>query len=260
MHTQDLMHIVCTCTYIQFDMLPRVAYMLNDGDLINAVNPYIVKTLSDGLHVGLPRVFGEQNYVAMAFNDNLGMSSVEGQRSHTVTSYDELSVTVTWSNGLSAPIVRGMPYVTMFYDNKTPSLKFGGAILSPSGQVSGNRFEVALNNNQRWIIYTSSSVTFSVNGDTLECSAPFSGSLRAAGVAEGSQYDLNTLDSHSGKIPVGGSISAEVEGDMAVMKINWQTEGRGDLLMMALKHQLDTITNTHRIHLNIYIPPFIPTI
>ena len=28
--------------------------VLDQGDLINAVNPYIVKTLSDGLHVCLP--------------------------------------------------------------------------------------------------------------------------------------------------------------------------------------------------------------
>ena len=30
--------------------------VLEDGDLINAVNPYIVKTLSDGLHVCLPTI------------------------------------------------------------------------------------------------------------------------------------------------------------------------------------------------------------
>merc|ERR1711971_490190 len=35
--------------------------VLNEGDLINAVNPYIVKTMNDGLHVCLPDFFLAQN-------------------------------------------------------------------------------------------------------------------------------------------------------------------------------------------------------
>ena len=55
-----------------------------------------------------------------------------------------------------APIVRGMPYATIFYDGLTPVMKFGHAILSNSG--SGTRYEVTLNNEQKWIIYASSDI------------------------------------------------------------------------------------------------------
>jgi len=222
--------------------------VLNDGDLINVVNPYIVKTLADGLHVSIPAVYDQENYVAAAFHDNVIMSSTEGAGAHYVTAYDELSVTIAWEVGLSSPLVRGMPYVTMFYDNKTPQLTFEGAVLSPSGSVSGQRFEVSLNNNQKWIIYTSAEVTFTVNGNSLVASGPMSGSVRAAGMTEGTQYDVDSLDACAGKIPVGGSISAEVEGDIANMNFNWVTQGSGDLLMMALKHQLDTLTNSQTGH------------
>ena len=64
----------------------------------------------------------------------------------------------------------------------------------------------------------------------------------------GTQYDVDTLDACAGKIPVGGTISAEVEGDVANMNFNWVTEGSGELLMMALKHHLDTLTNPQTGH------------
>ena len=97
--------------------------VLDKGDLINVVNPYIVKTMNDGLHVCLPYFLGANNsFYAMAFVDNLIMSAAEDVGGHTVNSYDELSVTVGW-NGLEAPIVRGMPYATMKYKEKTPRLR-----------------------------------------------------------------------------------------------------------------------------------------
>ena len=97
--------------------------VLDKGDLINVVNPYIVKTMNDGLHVCLPYFLGANSFsYAMAFVDNLIMSASEDVGGHSVNSYDELSVTVGW-NGLEAPIVRGMPYATMKYREKTPRLR-----------------------------------------------------------------------------------------------------------------------------------------
>merc|ERR1712012_544061 len=159
---------------------------------------------SPGPHVCLPDFFGSESFYAMAFVDNLIMSATENVGAHSINSYDELSVTVGW-NGMEAPIVRGMPYATMKYSGKTPSLRFGGAVLSPSGQLSGSRFEVSLNNNQKWIIYSSSDITFTVNGNNLDASGAFTGSIRAAGVWEGGENavgDVATLDAHSDSVPV----------------------------------------------------------
>merc|ERR1739838_679705 len=112
------------------------------------------------------------------------MSASENLGNHQVTKYDELSVTVTWMPGgakFETPVVRGMPYATVLYENMTPSLRFGGAVLSPSGQVSGTRFEVTLNNGQKWIIYASTDITFNVNGPNFDATGTFSGSIRVAG-------------------------------------------------------------------------------
>ena len=224
--------------------------VLNDGDLVNVVNPYIVKTMTDGLHVCLPEFVGTDSYYYMAFADDLIMTTMEDPGSHAVKDYDELSVTVGWS-AMQAPIVRGMPYVTMLYSQATPILRFGAAITSPSGQDSGTRFEVSLNNNQKWIIYSSTEITFTVNGANLEASGPLTGPLRAAGVWESGSLaggDVATLDSHSGRIPIGGSVSASVEGDVATMEFVWEAEGEGELLMLALPHHQETLTNPATPH------------
>ena len=70
----------------------------------------------------------------------------------------------------------------------------------------------------------------------------YSGYLRAAAVMEGVGGSISVLDDHADRIPVGGVVSAEVEGDEAVMTFQWLTEGTGNrLLMMAQPHHMDTL-------------------
>ena len=123
--------------------------------------------------------------------------------------------------------------------------------MSPSGTLTGKRFEVTLNNNQRWLLYSSSEITLTVSGSNLEATGAFTGSIRAAGVWDSGPQtggDVATLDSHADKIPVGGQVSATVEGDLATMQFLWTCQGEGELLMMALAHQQQTLTNTATPH------------
>ena len=84
------------------------------------------------------------------------MTAKESLGGHVVNNYDDLSVTVTWDNGYKAPIVRGMPYATIIYTDLTPVLKFGHTILGVTGV--GQRFEVTLENGQKWMIYASTEI------------------------------------------------------------------------------------------------------
>ena len=59
--------------------------------------------------------------------------------------------------------------------------------------------------------------SFTKSGDDLVASGPFTGAVRAAAVWTGKEGDIATLDAHAEKIPVGGSVSAEVAGDVAHM-------------------------------------------
>ena len=136
--------------------------------MINNVNPYIVKTKGNGLHVCLPKTVSkvslrhpaifpfqvaEANYVYSGYEENVILSAFENTGgAHTVLTYDDLSVTVEWENGMSAPLVRGMPYVTISYPQITPDLSFGSTILSVTG--GNGRHEVKTENGQTWVIYT----------------------------------------------------------------------------------------------------------
>ena len=85
------------------------------------------------------------------------MSAQEDLGDRTVTKYDDLSVTMTWQNGIQAPIVRGMPYATVFYNNLTPKLTFGHAVVA-FNEASEQRFEVSLDNGQKWLVYASEEI------------------------------------------------------------------------------------------------------
>ena len=82
----------------------------------------------------------------------------------------------------------------------------------------------------------------------MNVNVPFTGTIRAAAVWDGMEGDVAILDAHAGKIPLAGTVSAEVSGDVAYMNFNWRTQGEGDLLMMALPHHLDTIVTTQTAH------------
>ena len=77
----------------------------------------------------------DPTYVLSYFTDNVAISATESLGSHVVSHFDELSVTVTWDGGFEVPVVRGMPYVTAYFTNLTPILKFGHAVLDVTGTV-----------------------------------------------------------------------------------------------------------------------------
>ncbi len=138
-----------------------------------------------------------------------------------ISSYDDLSVTIKYSKWVSgsgytgdymeAPIAKGMPYVTMKYNNMTPYLASQArslAAISVGGdpfvnvgnptEVEGKRFILRLNgdggpgNFIYWVLYTSEPVKFkaynaylNVNTSSplqaaLLCDSTFTGTLRAA--------------------------------------------------------------------------------
>jgi endo-1,3(4)-beta-glucanase len=117
-------------------------------------------------------------------------------------------------------------------------LSVNGAQVSP---VTGDRFVVALDNGQTWVVYASAPLTFSwMKGGILKASAIFNGAIRAAAVGAAADT-LDVLDAHRGAYPTGGDVAATVTGDAADIGFAWKKQGAGPLLMMALPHHLDSL-------------------
>merc|ERR1711892_948890 len=148
---------------------------------------------------------------------------------------------------MSAPIVRGMPYATVFYDELTPFITFGDDILSFQFDDSQTRLEVQTAS-QIWILYLSEQIVLTLQGNSFVAFGPFTGYVRAAGVEIGTPFSTSVLDEHATKIPIGGTIAADVDDDVATMRFIWEFIGNGDLIMMALPHHVDTLTNPLLAH------------
>jgi len=221
---------------------------LGGGGLTVNTLPYLVQVSGDALKFGAPNKVVDANFIISSMTENLSFRSEQSTPGQQITDYGPLHVSLAWGSGsgsMHTDLVRGQPYMTMHYTALTPRIGTVHAINSVNGGSAssantGTRFEVAMNNGQTWVIYASSTITLSLNNGGLVASAPFTGSLRAALLDASSEA---TLDAHAARIPTGGNVLATATGDVGTITFDWQTEGSGPLLMMALPHHMDVLVS-----------------
>jgi len=194
--------------------------------------------------------------------------------------YTDISVSVKFYNTTNtnnyyyAPIVKGMPYVTMFYNNVTPAVYFpspavykvNDVIAVPNQQFTGTSFKVqtAIGNpgatrSTTWMLYSSQPITlqFSTATQTLGLlgNAPFTGYIRAANLTY--DNDPNAADTTSRKamldayakfVPIRGDVSASTPNGSSTSTLTFNftrynegSLGSDSLLMMALPHHVDIL-------------------
>ena len=176
--------------------------------------PYEVQAGDNGLKICFPSKVIQNTYIFTAFLDNLIFGSTIPIGNRQIVTFDELSVTMRWKNGIGemeVPLVRGMAYVTIFYTNLTPKISTIHAILNvndqpspqPGTEFSGENFSFEMNNGQKWNLYTSTPVTlvFIGVGEGFEFKEAYTGSVRAA-INTSPEVSL-ILDQYSNKIPIG---------------------------------------------------------
>lgn len=195
--------------------------------------------------------------------------------------YDDFSATIRWRDTITpnvgymeAPLVRGMPYVTMNYVNMRPFVAApappivsvnGTNVLgaNDSADITGTKFIVMLNGNvgtqnrQLWVVYSSSSITMRCKNNGMRfVGGSFTGYLRMAYVttrdldpnAADSTQRIALLDKYAKFYPTGGTFAATITSDTtkATMNFNFQSNinGNDSLLMMALPHHVPMLTNS----------------
>ncbi|MGB4761928.1 MAG: glycosyl hydrolase [Candidatus Saccharimonas sp.] len=256
--------------------LPGTADMVNAGmDRRTTVWPYMIRAQSDGVAFNKPfirkypdgrtlRNEHQINYDATA--TNWGWTSNQSPQiwryldlsfksSETITSryldrYDQLTATLRWNAGASymeAPIVKGMPYVTMRYFGLTPRFSTDNtdyhAIatvngVAPSGTVSGTKFKLTVNRpylgsgaTETWIIYASSSITFTVTTSGLVATNTFTGYLRAAVVPTPSAAEETVLDTYAHAVPTAGTSTVSVSGNISTTTFTYTKVGAGSTVL-----------------------------
>ena len=113
------------------------------------------------------------------------------------------------SNGkIEVPLVRGMPYVTLYYENVVPTISTINAILKINGQsvqpgmdFTSQKFDFEMNNGQTWKIYLSMDSTITFSGQKFTFQNAYSGYIRVAILTNSNMASI--MDQYSNKIPIG---------------------------------------------------------
>ena len=196
--------------------------------------------------------------------------------------YDDLSATLRWRNTanpsagyMEAPLVRGMPYFSMYYQNFRPLIAFPSPdLVSVNGHnvlgihdsidLTGTRFQLLLNGDsltfhrQIWMLYSTTPVTlrFKHNKITM-VGTSYTGYLRMAYVSTQGRdphyadttQRINLLDRYARFVPTGGTVSAGIGTDTsrATLSFNFSTSvpGNDSLMMMALPHHIPMLANSN---------------
>lgn len=212
----------------------------------------------------------------------MGTSEGANMKPSILNNYTDLSATVKWVNTsntsryYTAPIVRGMPYVTMFYNNIKPGVFFPSPTIMSVNDVNvsngmtftGTSFKLitggvnnTANRPQTWILFSSTPITlqYSTAGPTqgLITTTDFTGWLRIAHVTyQGENVTpqqvsdkINLLTAYAKFIPLSGAVSAQYSsGSTAQLQFTFTRYNEGSLgsdslLMMALPHHVDMLSN-----------------
>jgi endo-1,3(4)-beta-glucanase len=213
-----------------------------------ALFPYQVKVNTQGIDICVPNMNTSGSTAVLAtMLQNFSFRATTTAAQPKVTAFTDLGCTVTWTNGMSTRLVRGMAYVAMTYAAATPVLNTQNAITSvngvaagPTGSYTGTKFKMALNNGQTWILYSTSSVTLNLTGSsTLTASAVFTGTMKLALLPSGGSEA--TLDTYSAGLVTGGTVDYTVSGNTATQVFTWS--GTGPYLIYALPHHQAWLTS-----------------
>lgn len=207
--------------------------VLDDGNAVIYPTPHYVRAKNAGIEFGLPYLNVTDNSIGSGVENWIFLGCSETPQERTVSEWNDLSVTMTWSaqtGSMKAPFVSGSPYATMFYEGLHPQIGFN------SLDGTGARFEVTEGGNT-YIIYTSEEITFA---DGI-ASKPLTGWVR---IAISPNTDASkTLDAHANAVVVRGFVDLASKGTTPIVLFTFDTQGKGDALIMALPHHLDLIQN-----------------
>ncbi|KAL6139825.1 hypothetical protein ACLB2K_058126 [Fragaria x ananassa] len=206
-------------------------FVLNNGDAAEYFHPYSFRFSNSSLTLSYPTPIPSNASILQNFTADLTISTTQTQQQHqVVSSFSDLGVTLDIpSSNLRFFLVKGSPYLTCNVSVPTAlSISTTHAITSLSPNTKQNKFTINLNNNQTWILYSSSKIGLTKTNLSLIKSDSFCGVIRVA-LSPGSDAE-KVLDQFSSSYPVSGeALFTEAFG----LEYNWEKQGNGDLLMLA---------------------------
>uniref|UniRef100_A0A5B6ZHC3 glucan endo-1,3-beta-D-glucosidase n=1 Tax=Davidia involucrata TaxID=16924 RepID=A0A5B6ZHC3_DAVIN len=209
-------------------------FVLKNGDQPEYIHPYLIKSSLSSLTLCYPSQFSNSAFTYQIFNADLTISASNNSNpnsTHIISSYSDLSVTLDLpSSKLRFFLVRGSPFLTCAVtDSVALSISTIHAILQFSSNSSLTKYTIKLNNNQTWLLYSSSPVNLSHDISTIT-SGVFSGIIRIALLPDSDPRFEAILDRFSSCYPESGDAGFTKP---FYLEYKWEKKGWGDLLMLA---------------------------
>ena len=235
--------------------------VVENGDGAVNVIPYGVKCLDTGIHIsyGPTRRSVSNKWIRDTFDTDLQVSSTELYQSRSVSSHDELSVTMTFvtaSGAYDALLVKGSPFVTVSFRGCTPLLQAQNMHFTHfeshalPGDTKRKYYIVTLGNYQRWLLYTSfeAPLEWQRGEERVTASSRVTGVIRVAFLPLlDDPSALAVLLQYASCYPTGASVLVSHPKDsVSHVTYKYKTEGTGNLLMLALPHHVDLLGSSIR--------------
>ncbi|XP_013619394.1 PREDICTED: LOW QUALITY PROTEIN: endo-1,3(4)-beta-glucanase 2-like [Brassica oleracea var. oleracea] len=212
-------------------------FTLKNGDQAENFHPYLIKTSPSSLSISYPSLTHNPAVVYKAFTADITITGSDGpdphsRKTHLISSFSDLGVTLDFpSSNLRFFLVRGSPFVTCFVSNNSSvTISTTHAVSSFSGNRSSTKYTAKLNNDQTWLIYSSSPINLVKTGSAINSTGGFSGIIRFVVLPDSNQDSEPILDRFSVCYPVSGDADFTKPFEM---EYTWQKRGYGDLLMLA---------------------------
>ncbi|KAL0874321.1 hypothetical protein Bca101_024026 [Brassica carinata] len=213
-------------------------FTLKNGDQAENFHPYLIKTSDSSLSISYPSLTHNPDVVYKAFTADITITGSDGpaqhsRKTHLISSFSDLAVTLDFpSSNLRFFLVRGSPFVTCSVSNNSSvTISTTHAVLSLSGNSSSTKYTAKLNNNQTWLIYSSSPINLVKNSNSaINSTSGFSGIIRFVVLPDSNQDSEPILDRFSVCYPVSGD--ADFTKPFS-LEYKWEKRGFGDLLMLA---------------------------
>ncbi|KAI5340617.1 hypothetical protein L3X38_019891 [Prunus dulcis] len=227
-------------------------FALNNGDKPEYFHPYSINSSSSSLSLSYPSLSSTSAFISQTFAPDLTIyasqtsTNIDAANSsrRVISGFTDLSVTLDFpSSNLRFFLARGSPYVTCNVSSPTAvSVSTIHAILESYSSNSNTKFIVQLNNNQTWVLYTSSPSNLTRSSPSTLTFDGYSGTIRIALVPGSDPKYESILDRFSYAYPVSGEA---VFTKSFTLEYKWVKYGQGDLLMLAHPLHLQILSNAN---------------
>lgn len=230
------------------------------------ISPYLASISAQGITLGYTAPFFHSaeaypniiSAIYYPFEQQLTLGAIEPLPVYGIAAHKRQQIILEWrgsqKNRMSAPVLQGSPYLTVFFQGIIPQLSSSFKYLRINKQFTpgliekSNRYEIELSldndKTQTWLLYSEKPIqllwTSDYNGNQLKATQSYQGWIRLVLLKDSATAlynDSQLLDQYSKTIPLSYEMTYDVQDKHIIYTLKWQTQNNQPPLLLSLPHQ-----------------------